>query len=182
MTGAAASPRAARAWTWLSWALLLALGLVMLATLGDYGISGDAGVQHRWGRRLLRWYATFGNEPRVTDNLDITKYGGFCEMVTELVVAVSPLETYRSRNLANLGFALLAFYAVLRMGRRLGGPAGGLPRAARSWPSRPSSTARASTTRRTSRSPPCTRSRSARSWRVTTGRRRAGSARWARAS
>jgi hypothetical protein len=114
-----------RAWTWLSWALLLVLALVMLATLGDYGISGDAGVQHRWGRRLLRWYATLGNEPRVTDNLDITKYGGFCEMVTELVVAVSPLETYRSRNLANLGFALLAFYAVLRMGRRLGGPAGG---------------------------------------------------------
>ncbi len=128
--GAAASSKPAarparRTWTWLSWALLLALGLVMLATLGDYGISGDAGVQHRWGRRLLRWYASFGNEPRVTDNLDITKYGGFCEIVTELVVAVSPLETYKSRNLASLGFALLACYAVLRLGRRLAGPAGG---------------------------------------------------------
>jgi len=97
----------------------------MLATLGDYGISGDAGVQHRWGRRLLRWYATLGHEPRVTDNLDITKYGGFCEVVAELVVAVSPLEAFRSRNLVNVGFGLLAFFAALRVGRRLAGPPGG---------------------------------------------------------
>lgn len=98
----------------------------MLATLGDYGISADAGVQHRWGRRLVRWYATLGNEPRVTDDLDITKYGGFCEVVTQLVVLASPLETWTSRALANLGFAFAAFLAVLWMGRRLGGPPGGL--------------------------------------------------------
>jgi hypothetical protein len=96
----------------------------MLATLLDYGISADAGVQHRWGHRLVRWYATLGNEPRVTDDLDITKYGGFCELVTQLVVMASPLETWTSRTLANLGFAFAAFLAVLWMGRRLGGPPG----------------------------------------------------------
>ncbi len=96
----------------------------MLATLLDYGISADAGVQHRWGRRLVRWYATLGNEPRVTDDLDITKYGGFCEVVTQLVVMASPLETWTSRTLANLGFAFAAFLAVLAIGRRLGGPPG----------------------------------------------------------
>ncbi|HSD27090.1 MAG TPA: hypothetical protein VLL75_07270, partial [Vicinamibacteria bacterium] len=94
-------------------------------TLGDYGISADAGVQHRWGRRLVRWYATLGNEPRVTDDLDITKYGGFCEVVTQLVVLASPLETWTSRALANLGFAFAGFVAVLRTGRRLGGPRAG---------------------------------------------------------
>jgi hypothetical protein len=119
------SAGAHRVWIWLSWALLLALALVTLATLADYGISSDADVQHRWGRRLLRWYASFGNESRVTDNLDITKYGGFCEIVTELVVAVAPLETYRTRNLVTLGFALLAFWTVVRLGRRLAGAAGG---------------------------------------------------------
>jgi hypothetical protein len=96
----------------------------MLATVVDYGISGDEGVQHRWGRRLLRWYATLGNEPRVTEDLDMAKYGGFCEIVAELVVNASPLEVYTSRHVANLGFAFVAFFAVLRMGRRLGGPAG----------------------------------------------------------
>ena len=117
--------KADRAWTWLSWALLVVLAVVMLATLLDYGISVDEGVQHRLGRRLLRWYATLGSEPRVTDDLDIAKYGGFFEMVAELVVLVSPLETYASRHLANLAFAFVAFFAVLYMGRRLGGPPGG---------------------------------------------------------
>jgi hypothetical protein len=97
----------------------------MLATVLDYGISADAGVQHRWGKRLVRWYASLGNEPRVTDDLDITKYGGFCEVATQLVVLVSPFETWTSRHLANLAFALAAFLAVLRMGRRLAGAAGG---------------------------------------------------------
>ncbi len=96
----------------------------MLATFVDYGISGDDGVQHRMGRRLLRWYATLGNEPRVTEDLDITKYGGLAEMVAELTVLASPLETYASRHLANVGFAFVAFFAVLRIGRRLDGPRG----------------------------------------------------------
>jgi Dolichyl-phosphate-mannose-protein mannosyltransferase len=96
----------------------------MLATVLDYGITADAGVQHRWGRRLLRWYASFGAEPRVTDNLDITKYGGFCEILTELFVLASPLDVYESRHVANLGFAFLAFLAVLSIGRRLAGARG----------------------------------------------------------
>jgi hypothetical protein len=105
--------------------LLVALAALMLATMHDYGVSADAGVQHRWGRRLVRWYATLGHEPRVTDDLDITKYGGFCEVVTQLVVLASPLGTWTSRALANLGFAFVGFAAAVWIGRRLGGPTGG---------------------------------------------------------
>jgi len=97
----------------------------MLATVLDYGLTVDEGVQHRWGRRLLRWYATLGDESRVTEDLDITKYGGLAEIVEELVVLVSPLETYASRHVANLGFAFVALVAALRIGRRLGGPQAG---------------------------------------------------------
>jgi hypothetical protein len=125
-SGHTAAPAAARdVWTWASRALLLALALVMLATFGDYGISGDAGVQHRMGRRLLRWYGSFGHELRVTENLDITKYGGSFEMAAELLAAASPLEPFKSRHLATVAMALLAFYSVLSMARRLGGPAAG---------------------------------------------------------
>lgn len=98
---------------------------VMLATAADYGISVDEGMQHRWGRRLLRWYATFGNEPKVTEDLDQTKYGGLFEIVAELAVRAAPLETYFTRHLVNLAFAFVAFLATVRMGRRLGGRAGG---------------------------------------------------------
>ena len=114
-----------RAWRWATWALLALLAVVMLASVADYGISVDEGVQHRWGRRLLRWYVTLGNEPRVTEDLDQTKYGGFFEIVAELAVRASPLETYTTRHLANVVFAFAAFVAVVRVGRRLGGPPGG---------------------------------------------------------
>ena len=116
-----------RARTGVPWGhvLLVALAALMLATMHSYGVSADAGVQHRWGRRLVRWYATLGHEPRVTDDLDITKYGGFCEVVTQLVVLASPFGTWTSRALANLGFAVVGFAAALWMGRRLGGAPGG---------------------------------------------------------
>src|SRR5207302_1846789 len=52
--------RARVRWRLLSAALLLALAAVMLATVRDYGMTGDEGVQHRYARRLLRWYATRG--------------------------------------------------------------------------------------------------------------------------
>jgi hypothetical protein len=117
--------RAERGWTWATRALLLVLAGVALATFADYGITVDDGVQHRLGRRLLRWYASLGNEPRVTDDdVDNARYGGLAEMVVELVVRVSPLETYASRHLANVGFAFVAFLAVVRIARGLGGPRG----------------------------------------------------------
>jgi hypothetical protein len=97
----------------------------MLATFVDYGISADDGVQHRMGRRLLRWYASLGNEPRVTeDEVDNARYGGLAEMAAELVVRASPLEAYASRRLADVGFAFVAFLAVFRIARRLDGPRG----------------------------------------------------------
>jgi hypothetical protein len=97
----------------------------MLASVADYGISNDAGVHHRWGKRLVRWYLSLGQEPRVTDDIDIAKYGGFCEVVTQGVVALLPLETFTARHVANLGFSFLAFLGAVSIARRLAGPPGG---------------------------------------------------------
>src|SRR5204863_23391 len=47
-------------WRAVSAALVVALAGVMLATVLDYGMTGDEGVQHRYARRVLRWYATLG--------------------------------------------------------------------------------------------------------------------------
>jgi leucyl-tRNA synthetase len=74
--------------------LLLFLAALMLATMHSYGVSADAGVQHRWGRRLVRWYATLGHEPRVTDDLGRrhqfnTPISAVMELVNDLVKAPS---------------------------------------------------------------------------------------------
>jgi hypothetical protein len=105
--------------------LFLALTAVMLSTFGDYGMTGDEGVQHRYGRKLLRWYAGLGTAQGAPAEGDIAMYGGFFDLVAEAAVSLSPLEVYQTRHLVNVAFALVAFLAVLRMGGLLAGPAGG---------------------------------------------------------
>ena len=126
---AATSARATRAkgrgWRLGSAALLFVLAVTMLATVRDYGMTGDEGVQHRYARRVLRWYATFGADRSAVADEDISMYGGLFELVAEAAAARSPLDPYDTRHIVNVLFALFALVAVERMGRHLAGPPGG---------------------------------------------------------
>jgi Dolichyl-phosphate-mannose-protein mannosyltransferase len=98
----------------------------MLATVRDYGMSGDEGVQHRYARRLLRYYATLGADRSAAADEDVSMYGGFFETVAEAAALVSPDDPYLARHVVNVLFGLAAFAAAARMGAQLAGPAGGL--------------------------------------------------------
>ena len=111
-------------WWWLSGLLLLALAGIMLATVLDYGMTGDEGVQHRYGRKLLRWYAGLGAEGAPAAEGDIALYGGLFEVVAESAVLVSPLDAYQTRHVVNVLFGLVAFVAVLGMGAYFSGGSG----------------------------------------------------------
>ena len=117
--------RARVRWRLLSAALLLALAAVMLATVRDYGMTGDEGVQHRYARRLLRWYASRGADGQAVADEDISMYGGAFELAAEGAASALPFDPFQTRHVVNVLFALAAFAAVLRMGRVLAGPAGG---------------------------------------------------------
>ena len=67
----------------LTLALLGAVAVLMLATVGDYGMTGDEGVQHRYGRRLLRYYLTLGADRSAAADEDVSMYGGFFETAAE---------------------------------------------------------------------------------------------------
>jgi hypothetical protein len=51
--------------------LFLVLLGVLVATFRDYGITVDEGVQHRYGRRIVRWYATLGAAREATHTNDL---------------------------------------------------------------------------------------------------------------
>ena len=122
-TGAAARERRSR----IAAALLLGLlAIVMMATVRDYGMTGDEGVQHRYARRVLRWYATLGADRSAAAEEDISMYGGLFEALAEGAASRSPLDPYETRHVVNVVFALAAFAAVLRMGWHLAGPLGGV--------------------------------------------------------
>ncbi|HET7746164.1 MAG TPA: hypothetical protein VFM29_02620 [Vicinamibacteria bacterium] len=114
-----------RRWSRASLFLFLVVAAVMLATLRDYGMTGDEGVQHRYARRLLRFYTSFGADRAVLADEDITMYGGFFEVAAETAASLAPSDPYLARHLVNLLFALGGIAAAGVMGRHLAGPRAG---------------------------------------------------------
>jgi 4-amino-4-deoxy-L-arabinose transferase-like glycosyltransferase len=99
---------------------------VVLATFRDYGITIDEGVQHRYGRRAVRWYATLGVEDEATHANDLYLYGGFFELCAQAAVAALPLGTFDARHLAGGLSGVLGVAAAFGIGRRVGGETAGL--------------------------------------------------------
>ena len=105
--------------------VLLLLAGIMLATVADYGITGDEAVRHRYGRKLLSWYATLGADRRAVADVDISRDGGLFEIVAGVVERASPLDVYLTRHVVVVFFGLIAFAAAYSLGNALGGPAAG---------------------------------------------------------
>src|SRR5690349_19576502 len=83
----------------LAGVLLVALAAAaMLATVRDYGMTGDEGVQHRYARRVLRWYGTFGADRAAVADEDISMYGALFEGLAEGAASLSPLDPYETRH------------------------------------------------------------------------------------
>ena len=106
--------------------LFAALVGVVLFTFRDYGITIDEGVQHRYGRRILRWYATLGAEDDATYVNNLYLYGGFFEVCAQAAVAALPLGTFEARHLAGALFGVLGVVAAWGIGTHVGGSTAGL--------------------------------------------------------
>jgi hypothetical protein len=117
--------KTSRRWTILSGLLLLALVGLVLSTYADYGMTLDEGVQNRYGRRLVRWYATLGTDARAAEQNDLYFYGGLFELTVQAAQPLSGLGVYDNRHLVNALFALVGIVAAWGIGAQLGGPAGG---------------------------------------------------------
>jgi hypothetical protein len=119
------APAGARPWNVASAVLLGAVLAVMLATVLDYGVTTDEGTQNRYGRRLVRWYATLGGDDSAAVQSDLFYYGGFFELVVQGVERTGLLGTYDTRHLVNALFGFAGFVAAWGLGRHLAGAAGG---------------------------------------------------------
>jgi 4-amino-4-deoxy-L-arabinose transferase-like glycosyltransferase len=114
-----------RTWRRVGAGLLAAVTVVMFATVLDYSMSGDEGVQHRYGLKLVRYIATRGTDPSAMPIGDITYYGGFFEMLGEWAAQLSPLDVFETRHAVTVVFALAAYAATWRMAASVGGEAAG---------------------------------------------------------
>jgi len=114
-----------RRWDVASAVLLLGLVVLVGNTFLDYGITVDEGVQHRYGRRIVRWYATPGGDRSATEANNLFLYGGGFELAAQAVEGFSPLGIYDTRHLVNAAFGLAGIVAAWGLARRLCGAAAG---------------------------------------------------------
>jgi hypothetical protein len=103
----------------------LASAVLLGSTFRDYGVTADEGVQQRYGRRIVRWYATLGGDRSATEKSNLYLYGGAFELAAQAVQRVSPLGVYENRHLANATFGLAGIVAAWGLGRCLAGAAAG---------------------------------------------------------
>jgi hypothetical protein len=105
--------------------LLVVLVVLMGSTFLDYGVTADEGVQHRYGRRIVRWYATLGVDTSATEANNLFLYGGAFELAAQAVERVSPFGIYDTRHLVNAAFGLGGVVAAYGLARLLAGAAAG---------------------------------------------------------
>jgi hypothetical protein len=110
-------------WRFLSYALILLVGVIMLATFRDYGITFDEETQRVYGDRVLAWYGSLFQDRRALDNTFI--YGGFFDAIAQLAARVLPFDVYESRHLINCLFGLLSISIACKLGSHLAGPMAG---------------------------------------------------------
>jgi hypothetical protein len=120
-----AAPGNARLWNLASAALLVSVLGVMLATFLDYGITCDEGGLNRYGRRLVQWYTTLGQDDRAVYWADHYFYGGFFEITNQVIQSLLPLDVYQTRHLTGALFGFVGFVAAWGLGSRLAGSFGG---------------------------------------------------------
>ncbi|MBP2315205.1 ArnT family glycosyltransferase [Azospirillum soli] len=129
---AAAFPqrRAGALWDDLARALLLVLVILAALSFRSYGISTDEEVQHIYGKKLLSFYLSGFQDQSAFHFKDLYLYGGLFDLVTAVLVHVSPFEEYETRHLLCALVGVLGIAGCWRYARLLGGPRAGFVAAA----------------------------------------------------
>jgi hypothetical protein len=109
-----------------SWLLIAALFALAMLTVGDYAISNDEEVQHRYGELIVGYYTSGLTDRSVFAYKNLYLYGGLFDIVGVLLARALPVDVFVIRHvlcaIAGLG-GLAAVWATARM---IAGPRAGL--------------------------------------------------------
>ena len=108
---------------------LIVLGVVAViaaATFRDYGLGWDDYTHSQYGDLLLAFYGSGFSDQRALSFVNLYKYGGGFDMAAALAAKVLPFGLFETRRLIGAAVGIVGLIATWRVGRRLGGPVGGL--------------------------------------------------------
>ena len=113
-------------WTWAGHAVLALTSVLMAVTVWDYGIIWDEEFHSIYGEYVLAWFQSGFRNEAALGYKNLFLYGGFFDLLAQLVAHASPLGLYEDRHLVNVAFAILALVGTRRLGQTLLGTRGGV--------------------------------------------------------
>ena len=110
----------------LASAVVGAIVLVLIAaTFTDYGITWDETWHLTYGRHVIHWYGSgFADQSALSYRADYL-YGGSFDGLGYLARQISPFANYETIHLFGALIGCLGLLGTWKLGRLLGGPAGG---------------------------------------------------------
>jgi hypothetical protein len=112
-------------WTMAGAAALTGIAIVMLSTVGGYGITWDEQFQSAYGEQVIAWYQSGFHNDAALMYRDLYLYGGLFDVVAQIVARVSPLDLFVDRHIVNVAFALIGLAGTWRLGVLVIGARGG---------------------------------------------------------
>jgi len=106
--------------------ILLAVAVVAGITFRDYGLGWDDYAHSQYGDLLLKLYGSGFTDTRALSFVNLYKYGGGFDMAAALAAKVLPFGLFATRRLVGAAVGILGLFVTWRLGRRIGGPLGGL--------------------------------------------------------
>jgi hypothetical protein len=112
-------------WDWCAISLFIAVGLLVIATFGQYGVTWDEDAINWYGFFALDYYLSWFHDRRALDFLDLINYGAAFDMTAAALNLVSPFGTYETRHLLNGFVGLVGLVGVWKLAREVAGPRAG---------------------------------------------------------
>ncbi len=107
-------------------AVLAAVAMFAAFTFPDYGLGWDDFTHSQYGDLLLTLYGSGFADTRALSFVNLFKYGGGFDMAAALAAKVLPFELFETRRLIGAVIGIVGLFVTWRLGRRVGGPVGGL--------------------------------------------------------
>jgi hypothetical protein len=106
--------------------VLAAVGLIAGLTFRDYGLGWDDYTHAEYADLLLRMFGSGFTDTSALSFANLYMYGGGFDMAAALLHKVIPLELFETRRLLGAIVGLIGLTVTWRLGRRVGGPVGGV--------------------------------------------------------
>jgi hypothetical protein len=106
--------------------VLAAIGLIASLTFRDYGLGWDDYTHAEYADLLLRMYGSGFKDTAALSFANLYMYGGGFDMAAAILHEIIPLELFETRRLLGAIVGLIGLAVTWRLGRRVGGPLGGL--------------------------------------------------------